>query len=117
MKIGTVTLSRKASVPVKGSTGQEQNVFKGGGGEIRARDVGAEDRFVTYTIKNLVRTEFEDLRSFLISSSGAGYKKNAFDLVDDWSVTWSVRWWDNKIQYQEKLGRLFDVTLTFRIEN
>ena len=30
--------------------------------------------------------------------------------------SYTARWWGSKQDYTEKLGRLFDVTITFRVE-
>lgn len=117
MIIGTVTLSKKAILPVATRVSRDQSVFVGGGGEVRARNRAAEDRFITYIIKNVPRVEVADLDSFLTGISGANFKGNVISVTDDWGTTRSVRWWDSRLDYTERVGRLFDLKLTFRIEN
>ncbi len=115
MKVGTVLLSKPASVPVLGQDSKLQNVFEGGQGTIRARDRSTLAALVSYRVKNLPRTEFVALRAYLTGSAGANFKQNSFTLIDDWNISYTVFWWDSKLNYEEALGRLYTVKMTFRI--
>lgn len=117
MVIGTVTTSKPAVLPVRTRVEREQKVFEGGDGTIRARSVGAEARLLTYNFRSLPRTDIEDLDDFLTGVSGANFRGNVFSITDDWGTSYSVRWWDARLDYVEKVGRLFDLTITFRVEN
>ena len=114
MQIGTVTLSKPAKVPVRGAALRPQHVFEGGEDLVRVRNVGAKKELVTYTVRNLNRTEFTALRAYLEGESGANFKANVITVTDDWSVSFSCRWWDKQLKWEERLGRLFHVTMTFR---
>ena len=116
MKIGTVTLGRAALLPVQTRASRAQSVFIAGDGTVRVRNKAPEERLVRYVLRNVVRTELEALDLFLTGESGANYKANAFDIIDDWSQTETVRWWDPRLEFTERIGRLYDVTVTFRIE-
>lgn len=116
MVIGSVTLGRRASLPVKGSSEKTQSVFVPGDGSApRARTRGPDDDLVTYELKNVIRSEFEDLRDFLTGAGGANGRANTFTLTDDWGNSWTVNWWDKRLAWTEGFGRLYALTLTFRI--
>ncbi len=114
MVIGTVTLSRRAQIPVRRRKVREQTIFEGGEHTVRARNKGNHWLYLTYTIKNLPRLEFEALDLYLTSPAGANYQGNDVTVVDDFGVSRTGRLVDKDMGSEEGLGRLYDVELTFR---
>lgn len=114
MVIGTVTIARPASLPVESSRGREQNVFEAGDGSLRVRDRGPSRRFLTYKVR-MTKAEKDALETYLEAT--ARWRMNTFTVTDDWSDSFTVRYWGNELRVTEKLGRYYEASLTFRVED
>lgn len=114
MLIGTVTISRPASLPIERESGREQNVFDGGDGSFRVRDKAPARRLLTYKVR-MTQAEYEALEVYLRVT--VGFKKTPFTVVDDWGTSFTARYWDTKLKTSEKLGRYHEASLPFLVED
>jgi hypothetical protein len=113
MLIGTVDVGA-ASIGVDREWAKEQRRFIGGNGVPRVYDAAPEAIMLKAQIPRMDSTTHDALVTYLRYT--ANYAANPITIVDDWSVAWTVRWWDGVIRTRERAGRYFDTTLTFRRE-
>lgn len=92
-----------------------QNRFIAGNGTVRTRDKSVETELLVITFPRLSYSQFVLLRYFL--TNVANYSANSFGFTDDHGEAFTGRWWDSKLKFIERGGRLFSVTITVRIEN
>ncbi len=114
MTIGTVTLTNKQRAPTRYTQERRQHSFVKPDSTMRVRNVGPTVTLVRYDLRSLTVTDAENLRAFI--EDDAEFRLNTFTVTDDQANSYTARWWGSKQDYVEKVGRLFDVGITFRVE-
>lgn len=113
MQINGVEYGR-AKIGTDQQWSKKQNRFVAGNGTARVSDRSTEERLITFTLERVSVGLFFTLYYFLTQT--AGYARNTFQVIDDWGLSYTVRWWDSRLRFTEKAGRIYSVTITVRVE-
>lgn len=113
MLIGSVDMGR-ASAAIKNEVGQRQITNVMGDGSVRSRAYGVQEELITYRFPRVTGATWEALKAYIATT--LKFSTTAISVTDDVGVARSVRYWDNSLRAESRIGGFWTVEITFRVE-